>query len=287
MSAQLHLSANPPVDPPDDVAPWRVYAVKYAERDARRSEHFIGGDPHDEPMPMDYFVWAAVRDRGDGSTETWVIDTGFDTSDAERRRRRLVRSVSEALATVGIEAGSTTDVILTHLHYDHVGGYAQFPNARFHLQDAEMAYATGRDMTHAAISHAFTPDHVADLVHLVFGQRVVFHDGDHELAPGLSVHLVGGHTKGLQVVRLVTEAGWLVLASDASHYYENMERGRPFPIAWSVGDMLEGHRRCFELASQPGLVVPGHDPRVLERFPPAADGLEGVAARLDRGPTSS
>jgi glyoxylase-like metal-dependent hydrolase (beta-lactamase superfamily II) len=282
MPAQLPPSPRPPAD----VTPWQVYAVKYAERDARRPEHFIGGDPHDEPMPMDYFVWAVVRGGSGGEArQVWVVDTGFDTLDADRRQRRLVRSVTEGLATIGIDAGSVADVILTHLHYDHVGGYAQFPAARFHLQDTEMAYATGRDMTHPAIAHAFTPEHVADLVHLVYRQRVVFHDGDHELAPGLSVHLVGGHTKGLQVVRVATEVGWVVLASDASHYYENMERGRPFPIAWNVGDMLEGHRRCRELASDPSLVVPGHDPRVFERHPPAGDGLDGVAVRLDAAPT--
>lgn len=282
MPARIQPSANPPAD----VAPWRVYAVKYAEREARRPDHFIGGDPHDDPMPMDYFVWAIVRDRADGGAETWVVDTGFDTVDAERRNRRLVRSVTESLAAIGVEASSVTDVVLTHLHYDHVGGFAQFPRARFHLQDAEMAFATGRDMVHEAINHGFTPDHVAGLVHLVHGGRVVFHDGDDQLAPGISVHLLGGHTRGLQVVRVATAIGWVVLASDASHYYENMDTGRPFPIVWSVGDMLDGHRRCRALASAPELVVPGHDPRVLDRYPPAGDGLEGVAVRLDARPTS-
>ncbi len=66
-----------------------------------------------------------------------------------------------------------------------------------------------------------------------------------------------------------------------------MEEGRPFPIVWNVGDMLEGHRRCYRLASDPRLVVPGHDPRVFDRFPPAAPGLDGIAARLDAPPPVS
>ncbi len=272
---------------PADTPRYRVYALKYAQRKARRPEHFLGGDPHDEPMDMDYFVWAAVPTDGSDNAKTWIIDTGFDRLDAERRQRDLVRPVSEALATIGIDAGTATDVILTHLHYDHVGGFAQFPAARFHLQDREMAYATGRHMTHPAINHAFTADHVADLVHLVYGDRVVFHDGDTELAPGISVHLVGGHTLGLQVVRIATEIGWLVLASDASHYYENMDTGRPFPIIHDLGAMLAGHRRCRELASDPAHVVPGHDPRVFDRYPPAGDGLAGIAVRLDVGPDRS
>jgi glyoxylase-like metal-dependent hydrolase (beta-lactamase superfamily II) len=255
---------------------YEVYAVKYAERDARRPEHFLGGDPHDVPMSMDYFVWAVV-----GRANTWVVDTGFEGLDAERRGRRLVRSVSEGLALVGVDAATVTDVVLTHLHYDHVGGFRQFPAARFHLQDREMAYATGRHMTRPSLSHGFTAEHVADLVHHVFGGWVVFHDGDAELAPGLSLHHIGGHTLGLQVVRVQTRIGWLVLASDASHYYENMETARPFPIVHDVGQMVEGYTTLRRLAGSPDRIVPGHDPLVLERYPPAAPGLEGIAARLD------
>ncbi len=264
----------------DGLPSYEVYAIKYADRAARRPEHFIGGDPHDEPMDMDYFIWAIV-----GPDKTWVVDTGFDRLDAERRDRNLIRPVDEALATIGIDAASIDDVILTHLHYDHVGGFARFPNARFHLQDNEMQFASGRHMAQPAFNHAYTVDHVADLVHLVYGQQVIFHDGDAELAPGLSVHLVGGHTMGLQIVRVATDIGWLVLASDASHYYENMQAGRPFPIVYNLGDMLDGHRRCQELADDPNFVIPGHDPQVFDRYPPAGDGLEGIAVRLDVVPT--
>ena len=261
-----------------DPEAFRVYAVKYAEKDGRRSEHFLGGDPHDGPMPMDYFVWAVV-----GPTGTWVVDTGFTEEDSRQRQRRLVRSVPDALATIGVDAATVTDVVLTHLHYDHVGGWAHFPAARFHLQEKEMAYATGRHMARPAVSAAFTPAHVAALVHQVFAQRVVFHDGDVTLAPGLSLHLLGGHTAGTQVVRVRTAGGWVVLASDASHDYENMEAGRPFPVVHDVGDMLDGYDRLVALAAERSAIVPGHDPLVLERYPAAGPGLEGIAVRLDEG----
>jgi len=269
---------------------YAVYAVKYAERPARRAEHFIGGDPHDEAMDMDYFIWAIVPLGADdnvpqGAEGVWVIDTGFDRLDAERRDRNLVRNASEALATINIDVASVSNVIMTHLHYDHVGGHHHFPNATFHLQDDEMAYASGRHMGRDVFSHAYTPEHVADFVHLVHDQRVQFHDGDAVLAPGLSVHKVGGHTKGLQVVRVATSLGWLVLASDASHYYENMEADRPFPIVYHLGDMLDAYRRCRQLASSPNYVIPGHDPQVFDCYPPAAEGLDGIAVRLDVEPT--
>lgn len=255
---------------------YEVYAVKYAERDGHRGEHFLGGDPHeDDPMPMDYFVWAIV-----GGGRTWIVDTGFGQQEADARGRRLLRSAADGLALIGIDAEHATDVIITHLHYDHVGGFHHFPRARFHVQDREVAYATGRHMTSRALNHAFTAQHIADFVLAVHAGRVVFHDGDAQLAPGLTVHRVGGHTDGLQIVRVHTAKGWLVLASDASHYYENMDAVRPFPIVFNVGDMLDGFRRVRELADAADLIVPGHDPAVLQRFPPVSADLAGIACIL-------
>jgi glyoxylase-like metal-dependent hydrolase (beta-lactamase superfamily II) len=261
---------------PDPSASYRVFAVKYAERDAVRGEHFLGGDPHhDVSMPMDYFVWVVIGRHG-----TWVVDTGFGAGDAARRRRSLLRTAAEGLSLLDVDASTVTDVIITHLHYDHVGGFDQFPSARFHVQDREVAFATGRHMTDAAHQHAFTPQHIADFVLAVHEGRVVFHDGDRELAPGVSVHHVGGHTDGLQVVRVATEGGPLVLASDATHYYENLEARRPFSIVFDVDTMLAGFERVRELAGAPDMFVPGHDPEVLKRYPAAGPGLEGIACRL-------
>jgi glyoxylase-like metal-dependent hydrolase (beta-lactamase superfamily II) len=256
---------------------YRVHALKYAQRDARRGDHFLGGDPHDAPMPMDYFVWAVV-----GPDRTWVVDTGFVQADATARDRRLVRTVTQALATIDIDAATVTDVIITHLHYDHIGGHAQVPMARFHVQDREMAFATGRNMTRPGINHAFTATHIAAMVMLVHGGRVVFHDGVDQLADGLSVHHVGGHTDGLQVVRVRTDTGWLVLASDASHFYENIDGGRPFTVTFDVDAVLAGFDTLRRLADRPELIVPGHDPLVLQRFAPSGPHLDGIAVRLDR-----
>ena len=138
-------------------------------------------------------------------------------------------------------------------------------------------------MTRPQFSQAFTAEHVANLVIEVHRRRVLFHDGDAVVAPGISVHLVGGHTAGLQVVRVNTASGWLVLASDACHYYENIEASRPFPVVVDVAAMVEGWDTAYRLASGPELVIPGHDPEVLRRFPVAVRGLDGIAVRLDGG----
>ncbi len=256
---------------------YRIYAIKYAERIGRRAEMFLGGDPHDAPMAMDYFVWAVVDP---GRDRAWAVDTGFSAADAARRQRTHLRGAAEGLALIGLDAAAIRDVVITHLHYDHAGGFADFPAARFHIQDDEMAFATGRCMTEPAIAHAFEADHVAAMVHRVFERRVAFHDGEGELAPGLTLHRVGGHTKGMQIVRVHTAKGWMVLASDAAHYYENLADRRPFWIVHDIEAYLAALDTALALAGGPDLVVPGHDPLVFERFPPATGDLHGIVHRL-------
>jgi glyoxylase-like metal-dependent hydrolase (beta-lactamase superfamily II) len=199
---------------------------------------------------------------------------------AKQRKRTFLRSPSEGLALLGIEAASVRDVIITHMHYGHV----DFPAAHFHLQDAEMSFATGHYMRHGRFNHGYEVDDVVGIVKLVFKDRVRFHSGSAELAPGISVHHIGGHTAGLQCVRVATDRGWVVLASDCSHYYEHMETGRVFPTAYHVGEMVEGYDKLRALAQSPQHIIPGHDPPVMMRYPAPSPALEGIAVRLDAAP---
>ena len=255
---------------------YEVYALKYAHHDRRAAENFIGGDPHDGPMPLDYFVWLV---RGEG--RELLVDTGFSAAMAAKRGRDHLRCPAQSLALLGADARAIRDVVITHLHYDHVGNFELFPNAAFHLQEREMRYATGRYMCSECFRGAFEVEDVVGMVRRVYQGRVRFHEGDVELFPGLSLHLVGGHTMGLQVVRVATRRGWMVLASDASHFYANMEQERPFPIVWSVAAMVDGYRRMRTLADSPGHIIPGHDPQVMARYPAPSLDLQGLVARLD------
>lgn len=261
---------------------YELFAIRYATRAATRSANFVGGDPHDGPMPMDYFVWLARS-----QTQTFVIDLGFTAEVAARRKRDYLRSPIDGLAALEVDAAQVENVVITHLHYDHVGTFDSFPRARFHLQDEEMKYATGRYMRHKRFNHGYEVDDVVGMVRLVYKDRVVFHRGDAELAPGLSVHHVGGHTAGLQCVRVFTKRGWVVVASDASHYYEHFETDRSFTTVFHVGQALEGYDTLRRLADSPEHIVPGHDPLVMQRYPAPSPALEGIAVRLDVAPVES
>ncbi|MFO0996732.1 MAG: N-acyl homoserine lactonase family protein [Alphaproteobacteria bacterium] len=265
-----------------DLPQYEVFAIKFGSVERRRSENFLGGDPHDGPMPLDYFLWA-IR----GAGRTFVIDTGFGEAEALKRNRHRLRDPSDGLRALGIEAAAVEDVVITHLHYDHAGSLDQFPRARFHVQDNEVAYATGRHMCHAAINRHYAVDDVVQMIRAVYAGRVSFHDGDATLAPGLSLHRIGGHTMGMQSVRVHTRRGWVVLASDASHLYANMEEGRPFPIVHNMTETIDGYATLRRLAESPKHVIPGHDPQVMTRYPSPSAALEGIAVRLDVEPSAT
>ena len=255
---------------------WEVVALRYAERAARvRGDSFLADDDHAAPHPMDYFVW--LLRRGDAVI---VVDTGYDAAEGARRGRPVREDPRAGLTRLGVAAEDVTTVVVTHLHYDHAGGLHLFPNATLHLQAAEMAYATGPCMCHDALRMPYTGAHVAEAVLRLHSGRVVFHAGDGAVAEGVTVHRIGGHSRGLQAVRVRTDAGWLCLASDAAHYYENWMAAKPFPIVVDVAEMLEGFATIRALASAPELVVPGHDPLVRTLFP----ALGGEAWLLSAGP---
>ena len=261
----------------------RVYAVRYAHREARRPEHFYGPDSHDVPMAMDYFVWAVVPEDGPAI----VVDAGFLPETARKRGRELTADPIEVLAALGVVAADVGDVVLTHLHYDHSGHLAAFPHARFWVQEAEVAFWTGRYAPRGEIGRIVTPEDIVELVRLNFERRVRFVDGDEEMAPGVTLHRVGGHAPGLQVVRVQTAGGPVVLASDATHFYANLQEDRPFSIVHSLPGMYDAFDRLRELAGgDDERIVPGHDPLVLERYPAAATELAGLAVELTPGARS-
>jgi glyoxylase-like metal-dependent hydrolase (beta-lactamase superfamily II) len=254
-----------------------IYAIRYAHLERTSEHNFLGGDDHRSPMPLDYFVWLIRSAAGD-----ILVDTGFDQSAATRRGRQLVRPVADGLQAIGVDPLDIQDVIITHMHYDHAGNLALFPNARFHLQDAEMAYCTGRAMTHPHLSAPFDAEDVVAMVRRVYAGRVVFHTGVVTFAPGITLHPMPGHTPGLQAVRVETARGPVVLASDTAHFWANLSRSVPFPIVADVPAYLDSLRRLSTLAPSMDHIIPGHDPAVLSRFPQEPGTADVV--RLDQYP---
>jgi glyoxylase-like metal-dependent hydrolase (beta-lactamase superfamily II) len=267
-----------------DAPTYEVLALRYATHQNRSArENFIATDTHDALMPLDYFIWVIRSPIGASAQRTIVVDTGMDATTTARRPGRVILTpVEEMLGRVGVNPATVRDVVLTHMHFDHAGRIDLFPAARFHIQDAEMAYCTGRCMCHGVLRHTFEVEHVIAAVRRVHDGRMCFHDGTAEIAPGITVHLVGGHSAGLQVVRVPTGRGWVVLASDATHFWANIRARSPFPIVVDMAKMLEGYQIVESLADGPDHIIPGHDPQLLTRFPNVSG--QSDVLRLDLPP---
>jgi len=261
------------------VPEYEVYAIRYASRQAHRRDMFQLGDPHDGPMGLDYYVWVLV-----GKDRKVMVDMGFAQETAKRRNRNWERCPVESLRLVGVEPGQIDDAVISHLHYDHAGNVNLLPRARLHLQEPELHFAVGSQMRNAFFRMPYEVEDLVDLLRMNYAERLHLHNGSVDLAPGISVHPMPGHTCGLQVVRVHTRRGWIVLVADAAHYYENIYKRRPFSLALDVPQMMTSFDRITAMAGGMDRIVPGHDPLVMSMYPAPRPELAGIVARLDAEP---
>ncbi len=248
---------------------FAVYAVRFAQRTGVRGQHLAGHDERStEPHDTSYYVWIALS-----STTTVLVDAGIDAATPVSITGFQFRDCPVAvLQSVGIDTGDVDHLVLTHLHYDHTGCAHHFGDARYVIQSAELDYWNGpaadRNKREAWLCNSADVDR---LRRPEIAGRVDVIDGDHDVSPGISAHRVGGHTAGLQVVRVQTPSDPVVVASDACHFFENLSEDRPSPIVHSTPDVYAAFDRVRELAGPDGVVLPGHDPAVMTRFEAAGD----------------
>jgi glyoxylase-like metal-dependent hydrolase (beta-lactamase superfamily II) len=252
-----------------------VYALRYSHREALAQEHFYRAEPCDSPMAMSYYTWL-IR-TPDGPV---VVDTGYTRQAAEERGREYFGTPLETLRRLGVDPDEVRHVVLTHFHFDHTGHVDSFPRAQIVVQANEMRFWFGPDVHYGEYPALSSHRDLSAIVAANLEGRLRWVDGDVELAPGVSLHLVRGHTPGSQVVRIETAKGPVVLASDASHFYANIEQNKPYAIVHTVPLTFAAFERIRELAGPSQLVIPGHDPLVLERFPAPSPELQGVVARI-------
>lgn len=250
---------------------YEVYALRYGEREVPAC-HFFYREPSHEPVTLHYYVWAVL-----GGPHPVVVDVGAHEAEAAARGLRGYVSPAAALARVGVRADEVPLVLITHLHWDHWAGHGGFPAAEFWIQREEVAFWTGPAARHPVYQQSASPDALAELVRLNYAGRVRLLEGDREVLPGLRVHRLGGHTAGLQVVSVETARGRVILTSDASHFYRNLERRQPVQIFTNLPEMLAAFETIEALAGPARLVVAGHDPAVAERFSAVEPGLVRIA----------
>jgi glyoxylase-like metal-dependent hydrolase (beta-lactamase superfamily II) len=250
---------------------YEVYALKYGERDTTKCQFFYREGSHDK-LTLDYFVWLVL-----GGPHPVLVDTGFLEDDARARGIRNYITPAAAVERAGIKPADIPVSLISHLHYDHWAGHSLFPKAEFWIQKDEVAFWTGPFASTPAFRGSANVTALAGLVTLNYANRLRILDGDRDVLPGLRVHRVGGHTAGLQIVTVNTARGTVVLTSDASHFYHNVETRQPVQIITSLPEMLAAFETIHDLAGAQKLIVAGHDPQVRERFKEVEPGVVKIA----------
>jgi glyoxylase-like metal-dependent hydrolase (beta-lactamase superfamily II) len=250
---------------------YEVYALKYGERDTTKCQFFYREGSHDK-LTLHYFVWLIL-----GGPHPVLVDTGFLEDDAQARHIRDYISPAKVVERVGVKPTDIPVSLISHLHYDHWAGHSLFPKAEFWIQRDEVAFWTGRYAAMPAFRGSSNVQQLMQVVPLNYANRLRIVHGDHEVLPGIRVYRVGGHTAGLQIVTVQTARGTVVLTSDASHFYHNVETRNPTQIITSLPEMLEGFETIHTLAGKEKLIVAGHDPLVADRFKPMGPGVIKIA----------
>jgi len=253
---------------------YEIYAIRYATiPDFRVAQLVKGADPA-RKQDIAMMVWL-VR----GSGRTILVDSGF-------YREKFFKqwtvhdfiNPSEAVQALGVKPEEVTDVILTHMHWDHADGIDLFPKARIWVQKDEYTYYTGEAWQHKGTHGGIDEDDVLALVKLNLAGRVGLVNGDaQEIAPGVTCYTGGKHTYQSQYVGVSSRDGTVILASDNMYLYENLEKHVPIAASLDLESNLRAQDRMKQLAGNPRLIIPGHDPLVFVRFPKAA----GQAVRIE------
>lgn len=256
---------------------YEVYAFKYAGPFTSKLAMVLWMEGWDQDVERNYYFWAVRSKEG----ETTLVDTGTGPSEAGRRKLKNYVNPVEAVARLKIQPEEVTRVIITHIHFDHVGGMEvfpeAFPKAKFYVQKREFDFWLKNPLAQRRPFQGIT-DLSANrtLAKLEGSKRLVLVEGDRSIAPGLELLLVPGHTVGLQAVMAHTAKGKLILASDCAHIHRSFEEDVPSCLITDMVAWLKSYDKLRRKTSLE-LIFPGHDVTMLNDFPKVAEDVTRLA----------
>jgi glyoxylase-like metal-dependent hydrolase (beta-lactamase superfamily II) len=253
---------------------YEAYAVRYATLTGFPVSALVQGAEKERKLDIAMTIWVLKEPGG----RTVLVDSGFYRPKLLAQWKGIADYTrpDRVLARLGIKPEDVTDIVITHMHWDHADGADLFPKAQIWIQKDEYEHYTAGTGT----GKGDEPDHLSAMVKLHAEGRVHLIDGDaREILPGLTVYTGGRHTFASQYVGVNTRAGRMVIASDNVYLYENLDKHVPIAQTLDARSNLAAQDRMKQLAPDPKRIIPGHDPEVFVRFPKVAEGV----TRLDQG----
>ena len=261
------LQIQPPVT-------YEVYALSYGTYPGFPVSALIGGADKNRKIDLQMMIWLLKGSNG----KRILVDTGcYRDTIAQLKGIKNFIKPSDTLVKVGLSANDITDVIVSHMHWDHADGIDLFPNAKIWIQKEEYDYYTGAAWQPGGKHGGIEPDDVLTLVRLNTQQKVNLIDGDdREIIDGIRVYTGGRHTFASQYVGVHTDNGTVVIASDNMYLYENLEKHAPIAQTFDADSNIKAQDRMRQIASRADLIIPGHDPAVFVKFPKPGNGVARI-----------
>lgn len=253
---------------------YEVYAISYGVIPDFSVASLVAGADRSRKLDIQMMVWLL---RGSNGANI-LVDSGFYREKLfELWKVRDFIKPSEAIAKLGLKPDDITDLIITHMHWDHAGGMDLFPKARIWIQRDEFTYYTGEAWQPGGSHGGIDAEDVLALIKANTEARVRFVKGDdQETIDGIRFYTGGRHTYASQFVSVNSKAGTVVIASDNCYLYENLDKRAPIAQTLDAASNLRAQDRMKQLASNPRLIVPGHDPAVFRRFPAPVNGVARI-----------
>ena len=273
LSICVTLLLSPAFAQPQRQTTYEVFALSYGVYPDFPVSALLAGADKTRKIDLQMMVWLV---RGGG--RNILVDTGCYHENVVKGKgiKDLIKA-SDAVAKLGLSAADITDVVITHMHWDHADGMDLFPNAKIWIQQDEYGYYTGAAWRAGGKHGGVEPDDVLTLIKLNMAGKVNIVAGDNvEIIDGIKVYTGGRHTYASQYLSARTANGTVVIASDNMYLYENLEKHAPIAQTFDADSNLKAQDRMKEIASKPDFIVPGHDPLVFVKFPKPGNGVAKI-----------
>jgi glyoxylase-like metal-dependent hydrolase (beta-lactamase superfamily II) len=251
---------------------YEIYALKFASLKFKIPVAAAAvGSTSKDSSGICYIVYLLKGNNG----KIILVDAGFTETPAMYNIRAFTYMRPDSmLRKINIDPKDITDLVITHPHWDHIGGIDLFPSAMVWMQENDFNYFVGTAWQKGVDKSGFNSNDVNKIIQKNLNKKLTLVKGDSvEIIPGRRVFIGSKHTFESQYVLVENAANKVIIASDNSWLYYNLTSLLSIPITFDQKAYIKNLKRMRSMVKNRDLILPGHDPLVFSKFPGVADGV--------------